>query len=660
MGLRKYEFCSEHIMKKKIATYLLLSAGLFVHFSLLSMAENMQGVPVQIEQIAPMEMVDEPAKAAQVATRTVGKLKINKDFASPLNRALQNKSNVYKGNLYGPHGADLQRLAATKKLFIAIRDTSVFAAEGIVDGGAGKDFHVKFKSSTLDVQGLRGRIPIWNRYSKKKNQADDVKIVNTVLSQKDDPKMPYTSSVPVIYMGGDQCQLHDKMNKSDDKDDSFIGNLDPAQLKKYFVYRCKSQQGEVWRDYKGKLLNNLTSGMMEELEKSLPVEVLAFKQKVSLVSSGKLLHSLKAAGLLEKSDDAVRQLIPGQLLVSVATGPVVPAQAGSDIQLTRVAAYTKFNNQYCRVFENGTAMEDTILERPYFLKCGDVWYEGSTKARIENKGILDSLNSSESKSIDVAAEVKPIIPDYDTAAVRSQGYDFEKRSDEEHGFVNDEDEAALAYLKAVTDDMVLHGSDANNPVGFLFEMTDNTPYTIFAPRLDNEPGAQVYSCKNVQDYLDVVNQYRAVGYNVLLNPRTGVELVNQNGRMVYVFKENKNQRIDFEALEAAAKQLNAVDKEKVLNFFTHLYRFQQLLAMVSFDVPVLKKEGHETSCPNNVVCTKEGIHQYHSEHLTKAGKAVLHEQVVVLSILNNKTGMQSEIEKLIPYLQNLKQLYEKA
>lgn len=112
----------------------------------------------------------------------------------------------------------------------------------------------------------------------------------------------------------------------------------------------------------------------------------------------------------------------------------------------------------------------------------------------------------------------PLIPDYDTAIHGSKKSSMDKEFDPDLGFMRPEERGLIEHLQKETHNMIRHGADTENPVGYKFEMTKETPYTMYTP------DGKIHSIDNEKGYVDFVNDHRSKGYDLVLNPRTGVEM----------------------------------------------------------------------------------------------------------------------------------------
>ncbi len=141
-----------------------------------------------------------------------------------------------------------------------------------------------------------------------------------------------------------------------------------------------------------------------------------------------------------------------------------------------------------------------------------------------------------------------LIPDYDLASLGSKKSSVEKEYHPDRGFFRPEEKQVIEGLEKTTHNMVRHGADTENPVGYKFEMSKETPYTAFTA------DGRVHSIDNEKSYVDFINQRRESGYNHVLNPRTGVEM-GEDGKYSLPPVEA---RMDYEKID---KQITALRKD---------------------------------------------------------------------------------------------------
>ena len=168
--------------------------------------------------------------------------------------------------------------------------------------------------------------------------------------------------------------------------------------------------------------------------------------------------------------------------------------------------------------------------------------EGQYFAEAGKQGTkIDPIDISDIQDVKVYADKRtglPLIPDYDTAIHGSKKSSIDKEFDPEYGFVRPEEKELIPKLQHDTHNMIRHGADTENPVGYKFEMTKDTPYTMYTP------DGSVHSIDNEKDYVSFINDHRSKGYDLVLNPRTGVEM--KDGKYVL---PPEDLRINYEQID---------------------------------------------------------------------------------------------------------------
>lgn len=624
----------------------------------------------------------------------VGKLKLgslNSQFAN-IGNVNKKKQNVIKGNIYGPHGMNLLQLAQNLNAFIAIRDCSTFTIEGVIAGGAGKDFHIKYKSSKIPIAGLRGRIPVKNKHSKKLDPAADSDMYINITSKKDLPDTPYATALAETRLNNYRCYLYDKTGN-----DNFIGDVDDAdKIDDYFVYRCDNNGSDYWINSKGRNVT-LTD---QDMEKIQPVYVLSAKTPISQGDLSKVANSLgmKRIVPINVPDDIHDQIntIAGVTDVLQDKPHGVEDRLTGDVvrlNYSLLSTYKMLNDKKCKVYMSPGALSALKQARSVEnSRASNVSYQCCEKANPtqcewrDSKGqkVIDAklLESFAAYvPVEIIAEERSIIPDYDTAVVRTIGYDFPKEYDPagELGFVNQEDRNIFEYLKKATDGMVFHGADADNPVGFLFEMSEESPYTTFAPALpdDETSDAKVHSSKDPVEFINLVNRYRKAGYNVILNPRTGVllrydetsqQFMYDSGVMIagtdkpnekhWYASEDKNAIVNFGAIETGLKMASSEDQKSLKSFLNNIYSLQKLIAMVSFEPPLQKNDqtGARTSfCSfdSQQACNASNIKTYHFGLIDQVVNNITSGEATKMRQIKNLLPGSNQSEKLQAYITNL-------
>jgi len=138
----------------------------------------------------------------------------------------------------------------------------------------------------------------------------------------------------------------------------------------------------------------------------------------------------------------------------------------------------------------------------------------------------------------------PLIPDYDIAILGSKDSSIIKIQHEKYGIIRPEEEKIISELEIITHNMIRHGADSENPLGYKFEMTKETPYTIYTP------DGNIRSIDNERSYVNLINEERGKGYNLVLNPRTGVEIVGGK----YVLPES-SLRMDYKEIDSTISEI---------------------------------------------------------------------------------------------------------
>jgi len=149
-----------------------------------------------------------------------------------------------------------------------------------------------------------------------------------------------------------------------------------------------------------------------------------------------------------------------------------------------------------------------------------------------------------------------LIPDYDLASLGSKKSGVEKEYHKDYGFFRPEEKQVIEGLQKTTHNMVRHGADTENPVGYKFEMSKETPYTAFSA------DGKVTSIDNEHSYIDYINQRREAGYNHVLNPRTGVEMTKEGK----YFLPPAEARMDYEKID---KQITKIEQSGNIEQFKH-------------------------------------------------------------------------------------------
>lgn len=602
----------------------------------------------------------------------------------------QKKENIIKGNIYGPHGMNLLRLAEKTNSFISIRDCSTYTIEGVIAGGAGKDFHIKYKSSKIPVAGLRGRIPVRNKYAKKQDSIADSDLYHKIISKKDLPDTPYTIALAETKLNNYTCYLYDKTGNND-----FIGDV--QNVDDYFVYRCDDNGINYWINLMGRNVN-LTP---EQIEKIQPVYVLASKTPISQSDLTKVSESLNAKRIIpinvpNETHDGVDTVvgIDGALQDDVRkTAETSLYKNTVKLNYSLLSTYKMLHEKKCKVY---MSQEDLLKLRQNDtannLKVNNVSYQCCDKLDPlqcewrDNRGekVLEPKQLEAFSAyvpVKVIVEEKSIIPDYDTSVVRSKGYDFPKNYDPqgELGFVNQEDRYMFEYLKRATEGMVFHGADADNPVGFLFEMSAESPYTTFAPALpgDETPDAKVYSSKDPVEFINLVNRYRKAGYNVILNPRTGVLLryddtskkfmydpgvmlagANKPDEKHWYASANRSEVVNFGAIETGIKHASDDDQKSIKSFLNSIYSLQKLIAIVYFEPPIFKDDATGSRTPfcsfdSNQGCNEETIKAYHFRLIEQTVSDISVNTQKNMNLMTQLMPQSAHVEKLQTYLTNL-------
>ena len=190
---------------------------------------------------------------------------------------------------------------------------------------------------------------------------------------------------------------------------------------------------------------------------------------------------------------------------------------------------------------------------------------------------LDPERLSGLQDVKVFADKKtglPLIPDYDTAIHGSKKSSIDKEFDPDLGFMRPEEKVIIHKLQKETHNMIRHGADTENPVGYKFEMTKETPYTMYTP------DGKIHSIDNEQSYVDFVNVHRDKGYDLVLNPRTGVEL-NKEGKYVL---PPEDMRINYEQIDKDIAKLGAEGKNDQMKLAKKISNqdiaYKQLIAVV--------------------------------------------------------------------------------
>ncbi|MBA4250081.1 MAG: hypothetical protein C0432_04010 [Candidatus Puniceispirillum sp.] len=609
--------------------------------------------------------------------------KLDLKFAN-INRSNQKKQTVIKGNIYGPHGMNLLRLAEKTNSFIAIRDCSTYTIEGVISGGAGKDFGVKEKSSIVDAVGLRGRIPVRNKYSKKEDPEADSKLYKDVIKVKDLPETPYTMVLAKKFLNNYPCYLYDKNGTSN----VFIGQ-DP-NVEDHFVYKCQSGSAYKWVNLKGQVVQ------FDAVDTFQPVYVLASKSPVSKGMLTRLTDNFHLKGLVplhipEGINPESDTIVATEEMISRGGESVrnIP-QNINDINLNYqlLSTHKKIGGKKCKICihknQFSAVSHLTVSDHPDSIEvlynCEGVWFDKDEKPVIDPAKIEEANHFF--NPIEVIASVKPIIPDYDTAVVRTKGYDFPKSYDPagKLGYVNQEDRILFEYLKDATDGMVFHGTDSDNPVGFLFEMSEDSPYTTFAPALpgDETPDSKVYSSKNPVEFIELVNRYRKAGYNLTLNPRTGVLLTYDDASQKFMYDQgvmlagktesdkkhwyaspDKSKIVNFGGIETVIKKSS--HELEIKGFLNKVYALQKLLAIVSFEPPLkLNNEtgertpfcSFEGAADQKTACTQENVKAYHFILIDKIVSELKSKEGQIMGILNEMKD-KSNFENLKSYVDGL-------
>ncbi len=616
---------------------------------------------------------------------------VNSNF-DVINRSNQKKQTVIKGNIYGPHGMNLLQLAQNLNAFIAIRDCSTFTIEGVIAGGSGKDFHIKYKSSKIPIAGLRGRIPVKNKHSKKLDPAADADMYINITSKKDLPDTPYATALAETRLNNYRCYLYDKTGNDD-----FIGDVyDADKIDDYFVYRCDNKGSEYWINSKGRNVT-LTD---QEVEKIQPVYVLSAKTPISQDDLSKVANSLgmKRIVPINVPDDIHDQTNTIAGVIDVLQDKSHEAEdrlTGDVVRLnySLLSTYKMLNDKKCKVYMSPgdlAALKQTrsgenarssnvsyqCCEKTKPTQCE--WRDSKGQKVIDAK-LLESFAAY--VPVEIIAEERSIIPDYDTAVVRTIGYDFPKEYDPagELGFVNQEDRNIFEYLKKATDGMVFHGADADNPVGFLFEMSEESPYTIFAPALpdDETQDSKVHSSKDPVEFINLVNRYRKAGYNVILNPRTGVLLRYDETSQQFMYgsgvmfagsvkphekhwhaSTDKDAIINFGVIETGLKKVSPEVQKSLKSFLNNIYSLQKMIAMVSFEPPLQKNDqtGERTSfCSfdSQQVCNSSNIKRYHFGLIDRAVNNITSGESAKIQQIKNMLPDSNQAEKLQAYITNL-------
>lgn len=188
---------------------------------------------------------------------------------------------------------------------------------------------------------------------------------------------------------------------------------------------------------------------------------------------------------------------------------------------------------------------------------------------------------------------RPLIPDYDTAIHGSKKSSITKVDHPEYGFVRPEEVAIIDKLQKETHNMIRHGADTENPYGHEFEMSEDTPYTLFTP------DGKVHSIETPKQYIDFVNKCREEGYDLVLNPRTGVEMVNGE----YVLPD-KDARLDYAEMD---KKIASMPEE------------MQKEARAIYDLDIQRKQVS--------AALPEAVYEMEKEKASKKGETVTMDEV---------------------------------
>lgn len=173
----------------------------------------------------------------------------------------------------------------------------------------------------------------------------------------------------------------------------------------------------------------------------------------------------------------------------------------------------------------------TEYELYYYLDNNEKGYSYCYKNLKDNRFIANlggadeiDLQTKSPEKVEVLGDLdgNPIIPDYDLAFIGHKRHSDDFFQHTKFGNVRSDEISIISDLENLTDKMVRHGPDTQNPFGFEFEMSNITPYTIFTPQ------GEVFSADSPEKYIDQVNELRSRGYDINLNPRTGV-IVNSEG-----------------------------------------------------------------------------------------------------------------------------------